>query len=368
MELSITARETATGGPLGGQAVQDGESWDGLIATATGGSILQSYQWGEFKARTGWKSSRVAQQRGGVLIAGAQLLVKQTPVGPIAYVPRGPVVAAGHESLSPDFLEELHGLARERGAFCLKIEPEWTDDRAFERLQILGFRPSEAVQPRTTILLDLRADSRELAAGLSTRTRYNVGLAARRGVVVERSDESGLDAFYDLLRQTSERSHFPIRPAAYFRDLWRTLAPAGQAHLFVARHAGEPLSAALVLTMGDRAYYMYGGSASAQRNLKPSDLLQWEAIRWARDRGCRVYDFWGIPDEVGRPSPTRSEDGDPSDLGSRNLWGVYHFKRGFGGRTIRYIGAHDFVYSRWRYALWRALLPRVRALRGVADR
>jgi lipid II:glycine glycyltransferase (peptidoglycan interpeptide bridge formation enzyme) len=366
MELSVTVRQAAVGRSIGHQLVRDQTDWDELVVEATDGNVLQSYHWGEFKAFTGWKPTRVAHYRGGTLIAGAQLLVKPTPIGSFAYAPRGPFVAEGHEGVVPEFLDELHRLARERGVFCLKIEPEWADDGStIDRLRGLGFRPTAPVQPRSTILLDLRVDSRELAAGLSTRTRYNVGLAARRGIEVAPTDEAGLAAFYDLLRQTSERGHFPIRSGDYFRRLWRALAPSGQAHLFLAWHEGEPLSAALLLTMGRSAYYMYGGSASAQRNLKPSDLLQWEAIRWARDQGCISYDFWGIPDEVGRRPSTRLDDVEAPDIGSRNLWGVYHFKRGFGGRVVRYVGAHDYVYSPARYAIWRALYPRIRALRGA---
>jgi lipid II:glycine glycyltransferase (peptidoglycan interpeptide bridge formation enzyme) len=287
----------------------------------------------------------------------------------VAYVPRGPILAAGQEEILPDVLAALHRIARDHGAFHLKIEPEWADDlQVARRLRALGFAPARSVQPRSTLVLNLKRDPRELAAALNPRTRYNVGLAARRGVVVGIEHENALPDFYELLRQTSQRHHFPVRPLAYFEKLWAHLAGTGQAHLLVARHDGRPLSAALLLTMGKAVYYMYGGSSDARRSLKPSDLLQWEAIRWAHTEGFASYDLWGIPDEVGRPAERRSDEADGFDLPSRDLWGVYHFKRGFGGSVVRFVGAHDYLYSARRYWLWRVVLPRVRSFRRRVER
>ncbi len=366
MELSAaiqTPTVPRTAIPL---VVEDGEIWNALICQIAGGNILQSFEWGTFKSRFGWTPLRVALSPQSTPVA-AQVLFRWSPLGQIAYVPRGPVITPGGEAALADFLAELHRLARQRGAFFLKIEPELPNDRSLDaRFRTLGFQPAEPVQPRSTLLLDLRTDEHQLLAQLNPRTRYNVGLATRRGVSVQITSENDLPVFYQLLVETSQRHHFPIHPYPYYRALWRNLASGGHVHLLIARYQSEVLSGALLLTMGNAAYYMYGGSSSRHRNSKPSDLLQWEAIRWARRAGCASYDLWGIPDEVCQQTRERTtgtyhmhrEHEDPS----RDLWGVYYFKRGFGGRPVQYVGAYDYVYSRPRYWLWHVLSRHIRPL------
>jgi lipid II:glycine glycyltransferase (peptidoglycan interpeptide bridge formation enzyme) len=369
MGLSLAARAGIAAPPLELDVVADRTSWDDLVVTSTGGNILQSYQWGQFRSELDWHPARVALGPGDRLVAGAQILFRTTPLGKLAYVPRGPVLAPGQEELLPELLAALHRFAREQGAMALKIEPDWPDNLGMSnRLRAMGYRPAPAMQPRSTTVLDLTDDDRRLRAALSPRTRHNVGYATRRGVEVTWEDAASLPVFYDLLQQTSQRHHFPIRPLAYYEHLWRHLAINSQVRLAVARYEGQPLSAALLLTMGQSAYYMYGGSSSAHRGLPASDLLQWEAIRWARSAGYTTYDFWGIPDEVGRQASRRASEGEADEPVSRHLWGVYHYKRGFGGRLVRYLGAYDYVFAPRRYWLWRVAVPRVRALWRAADR
>ena len=368
MELSTAVWGGLATRPVSTELVEDSEAWDSLVCRVVGGNILQSFQWGEFKSRAGWSPVRVALYRSGVPVVAAQFLFRSSPIGRIAYVPRGPIVADGEEALLPDFFDEVHRIARRMGAFYLKVEPEWPDrPESVQQISVLGFRPSDPIQPRSTLLLDLRVEEGALAASLNPRTRYNIGLAARRGVEVSVVGENELEEFYRLLEGTSNRSHFPIHSLDYYQSLWKSLAPRGQAHLLTARYQGETLSTVMLLTMGTSAYYMYGGSSTNHRNLKPSDLLQWEAIRWAKKQGCQTYDFWGIPDEVGRQVTARQDAQIDVSTGaradpSRDLWGVYQFKRGFGGQPVRYVGAWDYVYSQNRYWLWHAMLPRVRSL------
>lgn len=369
MELSTTtwARPLVTERiAIPGQV--NSRNWNETICQLGGGNVLQSNQWGDVKASLGWIPQRVAHYRGGVPTIAMQLLLRRTPLGTFAYVPRGPVDTSLESGLASSLrastltglLEEVHLLARAAGAAFLKIEPPWMDGPINEQLlRDAGFRSSTPVQPRSTIVLSLQPEPGVLLSQLSTRTRYNVGLAARRGVTIDHGTRADLPAFHRLLQETGQRGHFPVRPAAYYESIWDQLAPAGMAHLFLARHQGETLSAALVLTMGRAAYYMYGASSTTGRNVKPSDLLQWHAIQWARERGCQTYDLWGIPDEAIDQSEEQTA---PAGSASQSLWGVYHFKRGFGGQKVRFVGAYDYVYSWPRYWLWQKLTPRLRQI------
>jgi peptidoglycan pentaglycine glycine transferase (the first glycine) len=181
---------------------------------------------------------------------------------------------------------------------------------------------------------------------MKQKTRYNIRLAGRKGVTVREGDEADLPAFYHLMKVTAERDGFGIHSREYYETVHRLLVPADQGRLLLAEYEGQLLAGLVATAFGQRACYMYGASSDEHRNLMPSYLLQWEAMLWARERGCRSYDLWGVPDE--------DEETLEAEFAQRNdgLWGVYRFKRGFGGRVVRTIGAWDLVYAPLRYRLY----------------
>ena len=130
----------------------------------------------------------------------------------------------------------------------------------------------------------------------------------------------------------------------------------------LAEAEGEMLAAIAVFAMGTRAWYMWGASGESGRNLMPNHALQWAAMRWAKARGCTLYDLWGIPDEVGADPDAYAE---PESWGEGGLWGVYRFKQGFGGQVVRYTGAWDMPLSKPGYAMYKLAL---RVKRGHGDR
>ncbi len=325
-------------------------TWDDLVAAAPGGHVLQSWAWGELKSRFGWRVRRLAVD--GAL---AQVLFRSLPggLGSIAYVPRGPL-ADYHDIRSlAALLDALQPLAREQRAICLKIEPSLEDDPLVaERLRSLGFRPSpQVIQPRRTILVDLVADPEELLGRMKQKTRYNIRLAARKGVTVRAGDEADLAPFYALMEITAQRDRFGIHMRAYYEAAHQLFVRAGQGRLLLAEYEGQLLAGLVVLgtgggKRGGTACYMYGASSDEHRNLLPTYFLQWKGMLWAREQGYRVYDLWGVPDE----DEETLEEGFARR--SDGLWGVYRFKRGFGGRLVRTAGAWDLVYAPLRYRLY----------------
>ena len=332
-------------------------AWDRLVAAVPGSHILQSWAWGELKARFGWHVQRLA-----VGDACAQVLYRSLPggLGTIAYVPKGPLVDYNEISSFQALLDAIQPLARKHRAVALKIEPDVEDDPALARkLQSLGFRPSpQAVQPRRTILVDLNGEPDDLLRHMKQKTRYNVRLAGRRGVTIRPGDETDLPAFYRLMEVTALRDGFGIHSQAYYEAAHRLFVPAGRGNLLLAEIDDQLLAGLVVLAPGrddpgistrsGTACYMYGASSDEYRNLMPTYLLQWEAMLWAREQGCQSYDLWGVPDE--------DEETLETGFTQRNdgLWGVYRFKRGFGGRLVRTVGAWDLVYAPLRYRLYAA--------------
>lgn len=327
------------------------EAWDRLVSSAPGGHLLQSWAWGELKARFGWSVQRIA-----VGEACAQVLYRPIPggLGTIAYVPKGPLVNYDDPGSVEALIDAIHPFARERRAICLKIEPDVEDDPLLSsRLQALGFRPSpQPIQPRRTILVDLGPEPEQILANMKPKTRYNVRLAARKNVKVRPGHEVDLPVFYRLMETTAQRDGFGIHTEAYYHMAHQLFVPPGRACLLLAEYEGQLLAGLVAFALetdhGGTACYMYGASSDQYRNLMPTYLLQWEAMLWARDKGCRTYDLWGVPD--------RDEQVLEAEFAQRSdgLWGVYRFKRGFGGRLVRTTGAWDLVYAPLRYRLYAA--------------
>lgn len=342
------------------QRIDDAQTWDNALLALPNAHALQGWAWGAFKSRHGWSATRLHFQEQGQVVAAASVLRRKLPLLPMSvlYVPKGPIVDWTDRARASRVLAELEDLARAWRVISIKVDPDvYYADRAPQfstqpacaqdtagLLAERGWRFSaEQIQFRNTVLLDLTPSEDDLLAAMKQKTRYNVRLAARRGVEIRSGTEADLGLFYDLYAETAERDGFPIRPAEYYYDAWRTFLKAEQAQLLLAEVEGDAVAGLMVFTFGPMAWYMYGASSDRHRNLMPNNLLQWEAMRCARSAECRLYDLWGAPDEL--------DESDP-------MWGVVRFKLGLGGELAEGLGAWDFPVSKAGYRLYTELIPR----------
>ena len=317
--------------------------WDAFLDQYPDAHLLQTSAWGELKARFGWSVRRVIDGGGG-----AQVLFRRLPLGlTLAYVPKGPL-----GEWIPSLLGALTEVCRRMRAFALKVEPDAADGQELaEALTTHGFLPSpHMVQPRRTLTIDLRPSEDASLARMHPKTRYNIRLAARKGVTVRPTTDIG--AFGRMMRETGVRDRFSVHSTDYYQAAFDLFHASGACELLEAEAEGQSLAYLMVFARGRRAWYFYGASGSQQRERMPTYLLQWEAMSWAKARGCVEYDMWGVPDadlEALEQEFARRSDG---------LWGVYRFKRGFGGTLVRSLGAWD-----------RPLMPLIyRAYRRIARR
>jgi lipid II:glycine glycyltransferase (peptidoglycan interpeptide bridge formation enzyme) len=339
--------------------IDNQETWNTALGTLDGGHLLQSWQWGELKSKYGWKPARILwNDDSQTPIAAAQLLFRTTTGNlTIAYCPRGPILNWQDPVLYSRVLSDLADHASKHGAIFVKMDPEIPIDDDLEiEDQVstnllreswldLGWRESqEQIQFRNTFLLDLEADEETLLANMKQKTRYNVRLSARKGVVIHRGGLEDLDLLYQMYAETSIRDGFVIRDPAYYRDAWGSFIQEGLAQPLIAEVEDEPVAAIIIYRFGKAAYYLYGMSRALHRDKMPNHLLQWEAIRWAKEADCQVYDFWGAPDRI-----------DPSDP----MYGVYRFKEGFGAQFVQTIGAWDYSIKSLQYRLYKNLLPSI---------
>ncbi|MBE3559648.1 MAG: peptidoglycan bridge formation glycyltransferase FemA/FemB family protein [Ktedonobacteraceae bacterium] len=318
------------------------DMWDSFINAHMGGHLLQSWDWGELKAHTGWWPLRLGlwDRETGEMAAAAQLLRRSAPhlplwLGHLAYIPRGPVIDWSHPDLCSAFFRQLDDYLSGHGALALWLEPDEeagtpAGELVGKRLDALPVQPVRAVQPVRTIVVDLAPAEEELLAKMKEKWRYNIRLAMRKGVTVRvAASEQDVYAWYRLLSVTAERDRFGIHTVDYYLRAWQMLTVQDRARLLLAEYDGQVLAGIFVSCFARQAIYLYGASSNEQRNLMPNYLLQWEAMRWSKQKGAATYDLWGIPE---------------TDAPEEAMAGVYRFKSGWGGRIIRFVGAYERVY------------------------
>ncbi len=272
------------------------DRWTKFLTRYPNAHILQTTAWGQLKKEFGWDVVRIISGDGSERNeSGAQILFKKLPLGlSLAYIPRGPI-GSEWDRLWPD----LDRICRKKRAVFLKVEPDiWESDPGtlLKDQKPSGFvlSPYE-IQPPRTLIVDLNGSEDQILARMKQKTRYNIRLARRKGVVIQETCD--IDRFYRLMQVTGERDTFGVHSKEYYQLAFDLFAPRGNCALFCAEFEGQPLAGIMVFAFGKRAWYFYGASSNDYRNIMPTYLLQWKAMQWAKAKGSSEYDLWGVPDE-----------------------------------------------------------------------
>ncbi len=355
------------------------QEWNTLLLSLPNPHILQTWEWGQSKIRNGWTPLPYVWDTAiGTPQAAALVLERKMGIGipglnlSVLYCPKGPVLDWSNETLTQTVLDDLQSLTKVRKAVFIKIDPDVPlgtgvtgTENSSDSAEGLAFRTGledrgwqfseDQIQFRNTVLIDLEASEEALLAAMKQKTRYNIRLAQRRGVTVRQATAADLAMLYQMYATTAVRDGFVIRHEAYYTSLWQTFMDAGMAHALIAEVQEQAVAALVLFHFGEISRYMFGMSLEAQRELMPNYLLQWEAIRLSKALGCHTYDMWGAPDTF-----------KPDD----SMWGVYRFKEGFNGTTLRTIGAWDYSPRPNLYRLYTTTLPKLLDLmraRGKAE-
>jgi peptidoglycan pentaglycine glycine transferase (the first glycine) len=371
--------------------------WNELISKLPNPHFLQTYEWGQVKAKYGWsplyavwtKDKFSVTDNCSLLtedyVAAALILKRQILRNGFAarlsilYSPKGPLFDWTNESLRNRVLNDLQSFAKKQGAIFLKMDPDVvlgtgipaSEDEVVDsngqlvmvELKRRGWEyASDQIQFKNTVLIDLNPTEDEILARMKQKTRYNVRLAEKKGVALRVGTKDDLPMLYKMYAETSVRDGFVIRDEGYYKTVWEmfmslnvdklessqvsTFQPSNlpTCEPLIAEVEGEPVAAIFVFSFAGRAYYVYGMSRDKHREKMPTYLLQWEAMKRAKAKGCTVYDLWGAPEAF-----------DESD----SMWGVYRFKEGLGGKVVRTLGAYDFAPSPLWYKMYSEIIPRV---------
>ncbi len=342
-------------------AHHDQAGWDRLVMHV-GAQPFQAWAWGELKARFGWQPYRLSSADGSSL---AQVLIRPYRGLSVAYVPRGPVTIDGGPP-DPSLVRSIIRLVRSRRGAFVRFEPDLVEGdpgtaELDQALKSAGFRMADrTLQPRSSIRLDIRPAEADLMAAFSKGHRADIRRAERDGVTIRvGTTEAEVDLLHGMLLATQQRKTFTIHSAAYYRVLWSVFGD--DARLFIAEHDGEVVGSSLDLSVGRHGTYLVAGSTKAGLEHRAAHLLQWHAIRWARERGAEIWDMWGLADARGRYelALTNGADAGSSEMTQLEadarrdpLDGVYRFKKGWGGHVIRTLPAYDRVFIPPAYWLW----------------
>ena len=350
--------------------------WDAFVASTPEGRHTQSSLWAQVKAFVGWKAVRVIVTERNGMVGGAQILLRRLPVGGYAaYIPRGPVLARDDPTLAELLVSELRRFASAAGVQYLAARPPIHYEALADQLDHSGFRPSLIeidVEPVATVLVDLTVDPDEMLARMATKTRYNIRLGLRKGIVIREGGEADLTSFYHLLLKTGERQAFSTNALDYHVEVWRAFSPHGHMKLFLAEVDGEIVSGLLAIPFGDRVIYWRGAWSGHHGNLHPNEAMQWTAMMWAKSHEYRYYDLEGIDQKIGEAIVR----GEPLPKG--RIHPLTSYKLGFGGQVVLLPGLYDYVPNsllRWGYRVLFSRIPNqpvvaraVSAARGLKHR
>jgi len=363
----------------------ESSNWNSLISKLPNPHFLQTYQWGQVKAKFGWEPIYLVWDNEGKMIeerdvyrlssflvqpSAAALILKRQVIRngfsarlSVLYSPKGPLLDWTNEPQRTRIWNDLQSFANKEGAIFLKCDPdvvlgtgiplsegEVVNDNGQVVMSELKQRgwgySSDQIQFRNTVFIDLNLTEEEMLARMKQKTRYNVRLAEKKGVSLRIGKLADLPMLYKMYAETSVRDGFVIRDEAYYKTVWTHFMNSNEptCEPIIAEVDGEPVAAVFIFYFSGRAYYVYGMSRNRHREKMPTYLLQWEAMKRAKEKGCTVYDLWGAPEVF---------------VESDSMWGVYRFKEGLGGQVVRTLGAWDFAPSPFWYKMYSEIIPRV---------
>lgn len=301
----------------------------------------QSLKWNKIK--TYWLNEQIIVKQDDKIRLIANILIRKIPVfGTIMYIPRGPIGEIENKKVIYELTEKLKLLAKKYNAFVVLMEPDiLKSNKEFKRIvKSFGYKVNSrsksfasSIQARYNLRLNLEDKTEEeLLKTFNSKTRYNIKLAEKKGVVIKEKGLPGLDEFYELLKETGLRDNFIIREKEYYKKI---LEEFDGATILLAYYNNLPIAGIMPLTYGNKTWYLYGASGNSYRNLMPNYLLQWEAIKLARRNNSIGYDFKGCSFKGNKPD------------------GLYRFKKGFGTELVELIGEVNLEIKPIRFHLFK---------------
>lgn len=320
------------------------KSWNNFVASQKRSQFLESWEWGTLQEQEGRKVYRLALVADNEdRIEGVFILVRMPLFKKYGYfyTPRGPIFLTEDKDRWSMIVHKIEELAKKDNAVFWRFEPleDLPGDIAVKIKEVLS------IQPKNTLILDLKDSEEELLKKMHSKTRYNIKVAQKKEVkvkMISAIEEKDIEIFWNLLKETAGRDSFGLHDREHYK---RLAYSAIEPKLYFAIWQEKAIAANLTLSFGDMSTYLHGASSSEFRNVMPAYLLQWEAVKEAKRRGYRYYDFWGI----NKLSADQRSDND-----YKPDWeGITRFKKRFGGQEMNYPGTYELPLNTAMYGLYR---------------
>ncbi|MDO8618708.1 MAG: peptidoglycan bridge formation glycyltransferase FemA/FemB family protein [Candidatus Daviesbacteria bacterium] len=335
-------------GKILSQEVTNKNTWEKFVLSYNGANFLQSYNFGDFHQKLGKKIYRVGffenEQSSQTLstkkLIGVMLcIVERAKRATYLTVPGGPLIDWDNKQQVRLFKDTLEKIARQEKCSFIRCRPQIESNEKNKKLFAkLGFKNAPMhLHAELTHQLDLDKSEDLLLAGMRKTTRHEIKKAVNLGIKIKvSSNPHDIDDFYKLQKQTAQRQGFVEFNKRFLEQQFEIFAKDNQVFLYTAFFDKKKLAQAFVIFYGNEADYHYGASSPEGRNYPGASLIQWEAIREAKKRNLKRYNFWGVA---------------PEGEKNHRFYGVSIFKRGFGGVDFEYLHAQDMIINHLRYRL-----------------
>lgn len=316
------------------QEVTSKKEWENFVLGRPEANFLHSWNWGQFHQNLGQQIYRVGYYQGNNLVGVMSSIVEKAKRAIYLTVPGGPLIDWNDTEVTTSFGNEIVSQAQRYGCSFVRVRPQILETAGNAALfKNLRFKWAPMhLHAELTHQLDLTLSEEELLARMRKATRYEVRQAQKLGIEVKMGGDIG--EFYDLQMETAKRQRFVPFSKNFLEEQFKVFATDDQAVLYTARLNQTKLAQAMVIFYGAEADYHYGASALEGRQYPGAYLIQWEAIKEAKRRGMKRYNFWGVA---------------PEGETAHRFYGVSVFKRGFGGQDVEYLHARDLIINWPRY-------------------
>jgi peptidoglycan pentaglycine glycine transferase (the first glycine) len=322
--------------------------WNTLVTSAATGYITQTWEWGQLSHLGVMHRLAVADDASGRYLAAMLMIETRAPLinRPYLYAPRGPVCDDPRSPAMATLLSGARELAKKLGCFMLKIEPQVVDSDVIwlSALKRYGLAVNPyATHPRRSWMVDVTASEDDLLMGMSMSSRQNVRKGLKRLNIRVGKGQEDKDHFYRIYTDTAQRDGFFIHPQDHYDEMLDLFISQGNGQFWLAEYEGVPIAAQVVMRCGNVATSMFSASSSSKefRSQRPNHPLQWTAMRWAKEHGCTIYDFRAIAERL-----------EPD----AELYGLYTYKKGYGGYSWLSLMTHDAIYQPVYYLAYRQAL------------
>ena len=327
--------------------INNKQEWEDFLLECEEKSFLQSFNWGEFQIKEKNKIWRLGIMSDNKLIAIALVIKFSAKRGTFLFIPHGPVlVNKFNEKSNKEILElllvYLKNIAKEEKVSFIRVSPIILKTQDNENIFLdLGFRQSPIhTHPEVTWELDITLPENDLLMGMRKTTRYLIKQAKNNKdiQIIKSTDIKDLELFKSVYKETAKRHNFSAFANEYLNSELEVFLKDKQIMIFLGKYKEEVVSAAIFVFWQGTCFYHHSGSLSKHNKIPVSYLLQWEAIKEAKNRGCNVYNFWGIAPDIFNDKDFKK---------SKHPWaGLSLFKMGFGGQRKEYVKTQDFIISK----------------------